>query len=265
MLWRSACRGAAKVMRRFQLFEFLDQAWLPIPFRAAATRYLEAAYESSPYPELWAKILARVLKDCALNRIVDVGSGSGGPVKRVMEQLAKLDCCPSVTLTDRFPAVAASPFDYWPKPVDARCVPAELPGVRTLFLCLHHLAPASARSVLKDAYEKRQPICIFEATSRTPSAIAISFLIPLLVFLATPAIRPFSKFQILFTYLFPLIPMLAFWDGLVSQLRTYSITELRELSAGLTSPEFSWEYGFIQAPGVPYRTSYCIGRPTRIY
>jgi len=47
----------------------------------AATRYLEAAYESSPFPALWAGTVARVLKDRALDRIVDIGSGSGGPIK----------------------------------------------------------------------------------------------------------------------------------------------------------------------------------------
>jgi hypothetical protein len=98
--------------------------------------------------------------------------------------------------------------------------------VRTLFLCFHHFGSAFARSVLRDAYEKRQPICIFEATSRTPPAMAITFLIPLLALLVTPSIRPVSKFQILFTYVIPLMPLLVFWDGLVSQLRTYSINDL---------------------------------------
>lgn len=248
-------------MRRLQLFEFLDQAWLPLPIRTAAARYLEAAYRTSPFPALWAAKLARVLREFGVHQIVDIGSGSGGPVALVMKHLAVLRCSPRVTLTDLHPAAATSGFEYWPIPVDGQRVPVELRGVRTLFLSFHHFAPSSARAVLNDASEKGQPICIFEATSRTPPALAATLLVPLLVLLITPSIRPVSKFQIVFTYLIPLLPLLLLWDGLVSQLRTYSLAELRDLSAGMTSDGYAWEYGFIEAPMVPFRTCYTIGYP----
>ncbi len=66
-------------MNSIQLFEFLDQSWLPGRLRAAATRYLTAAHATTPFPAFWAAILARVLEQCRVDRIVDLGSGNGRP------------------------------------------------------------------------------------------------------------------------------------------------------------------------------------------
>ena len=248
-------------MRRYQLFEFLDQAWLPTRLRGAATAYLTAAHATTPFPALWAAKMARVLKDCGLDQIVDLGSGSGGPMHLVIKEMAAQGYRPRVTLTDLHPVRSAMGINYWPEPVHAADVPTGLRGLRTLFLTFHHFAPAAAQAVLRNAFDQREPICIFEVTSRTGTAIAVSFLIPLLIFLITPAMRPVSAFQIFFTYLIPAIPLLAFWDGLVSQLRTYSMAEFGELTEGLQSADYSWECGYIDAPRVPFKTCYLIGSP----
>jgi len=82
--------GSRLTMRRYHLFEFLDQSWLPEQVRAAATRYLNAAYGTTPFPALWAAVIARVLGECGADQIVDIGSGSGGPMKLVLAELARL-------------------------------------------------------------------------------------------------------------------------------------------------------------------------------
>ena len=251
-------------MRRYQLFEFLDQPWLPDPFRSAATRYLAAAYATTPFPALWAAMLVRILEECGIDRIIDIGSGAGGPMEIVLREMASLGCVPSVTLTDLHPVPIASSLEYWPRPVSAANVPPELRGLRTLFATFHHFAPPEARAVLRDAFRQRQAICIFEATSRTAPAIAVSVVIPVLVLLFTPSIRPVSVFQIFFTYLIPVLPLLVFWDGLVSQLRSYSIAELQELAAHYSSADYGWEYGFIEAARMPFKTCYLIGRPLQV-
>ena len=182
-------------------------------------------------------------------------------MKLVMDEIAGMGIQTRVTLTDLYPVPTSSGIDYWPQSVNGACVPAELRGVRTLFASFHHFAPATAREVLKDAFDQRSPICVFEATSRTPGAIALSLLLPLLVLVITPSIRPASWFQIFFTYLVPVLPLLVFWDGLVSQLRTYSKEELLELTSDLYSPDYAWECGVVQAAGIPFKTAYLIGRP----
>ncbi len=250
-------------MRRYHLFEFLDQSWLPKQVRAAATRYLNAAYGTTPFPALWAAVIARVLGECGADQIIDIGSGSGGPMKLVLAELARLGRRPRVTLTDLYPVSTDSTIEYWPESVRATCVPARLQGLRTLFLCFHHFAPAEARAVLKDAFEQRQAIYIFEATSRTAPALAASLVIPLLVLLLTPSVRPVSGFQLLFTYLIPAMPLLAFWDGLVSNLRTYSMAELLELTSGFDVPDYRWECCLAKPSRVPFKTVYLVGCPLK--
>ena len=102
-----------------------------------------------------------------------------------------------------------------------------------MFASFHHFRPQAAHGILRDAFEQQCPICIFEGTSRSGAAIASSLLIPLLVLRLTPLVRPLSWVQILFTYFVPILPLLIFWDGLVSQLRTYSVPELEEFTRHL--------------------------------
>jgi hypothetical protein len=250
---------------RLHLFEWEDQAWFPARLRAAMTSYLATTYGITPFPKLWADRLSTLLKRDAVNEIVDLGSGSGGPIARVVKELEGLGLKVRVTLTDLYPdsnrSARAGSIRYWPKPVDATKVPEELSGVRTMFASFHHFRPEAARGILRDAFERRQSICIFEATSRTVVSIVSALLIPLLVLVLTPLVRPVSLFQIVFTYLIPILPLLIFWDGMVSQLRTYTVQELNEFTRDLQSPEYGWEAGLIEIPRMPAGVPYLIGSP----
>ncbi len=242
--------------------------WFPASLRTAMTSYLVAAYGATPLPKHWAELLSGLMKPTQKADIVDLGSGSGGPIPRVVKELEEAGFTVRVKLTDLFPQLNAPLFiederksiGYWPEPVDAAKVPPNLHGIRTMFASFHHLPPQRAQEVLRDAFENRQTICIFEGTSRAPAAIASMLLVPLLVLLLTPKIRPVSWVQIVFTYVVPILPLLIFWDGLVSQLRTYSVKELEELTRGLQSPEYRWEIGLLRIPRMPAGLPYVIGR-----
>ena len=53
--------------------------------------------------------------------------------------------------------------------------------------------------------------------------------VPLIILLVTPAIRPLRLSRLIFTYLLPAIPIIGLFDGIVSCLRTYSPEEMRQL------------------------------------
>lgn len=251
-------------MRRAHLFEFEDQPWFPASLRGAMTAYLASTYSITPFPRLWADCIAKILRKDAVNEIVDLGSGSGGPVALVAAELKARGFETSVTLTDLYPNKNAGPH-WWLEPVDATNVPTELTGIRTMFASFHHFAPDAARGILRDAFDSRRSICIFEGTSRTAAAIATTLLIPLLVLALTLRIRPLSWRQILFTYLLPILPLLVFWDGLISQLRTYSVDELHNFTADLSARDYAWEAGILRAPGLPAGVPYLIGHALRSY
>lgn len=90
---------------RLHLFEWHDQAWFPISLRTAMTSYLTAAYEITSFPKLWASCLSKGISRDGATEIVDLGSGSGGPVRRVVKELEKCGFKVSVTLTDLYPNV----------------------------------------------------------------------------------------------------------------------------------------------------------------
>ena len=253
-------------MRRLHLFEFEDQAWFPDFLRTAMTSYLAATYRITPFPRLWAERISKLARPGEVCEIVDLGSGAAGPVPLVLDELRKHGIQARATLTDLYPNAKRwsgpdAAIAYWPDSVDARRVPPGLGGVRTMFAAFHHFRPDGAQSILRDAFENRRPICVFEATSRSAPAIATAIVIPLLVLLLTPRVRPFSWTQILFTYLLPILPVLIFWDGLVSQLRTYTVAELNGFTSALRAPDYMWEAGLIEIPRLPAGVPYLIGRP----
>jgi hypothetical protein len=145
-------------------------------------------------------------------------------------------------------------------PVDARAVPRELIGLRTLFNGFHHFKPEDARAILLDAANARQPIAIFEASRRTFKTILPVLLMPLFVWVFTPMMRPFSWKRLLFTYPLPCVPLICLWDGLVSQLRAYTADELLALGrpAGDT---MNWQAGYTPLIAGPGLLTYLIGWP----
>ena len=247
---------------RLHLFEFNDQPWLPSVVRNALTAYLNAAYRSTPFGGIFAKRVATLLGAIGSNKIIDLCSGAGGPIAMVEAALKAEGLSPEITMTDLFPnKTVIGTIPYWPQPVDARAVPPELKGTRTMFAGFHHFQPAGARQILRNAFDQRCPIGIFEVSARTPAGIVGAFLIPFAVLLMTPKIRPLPAFQLVFTYLIPLLPLMIFWDGLVSQLRTYSPEEMKAMTADLEAPGYVWDCGTMRVPGTPLSVPYLTGRP----
>ena len=79
---------------------------------------------------------------------------------------------------------------------------------------------------------------------------------PISVLLTTSFIRPFKLGRIIFTNLFPIVPICILWDGIVSSLRTYSVKEMHELVSKLNNHEsYEWtigkEKGILYLIGIP--------------
>lgn len=247
---------------RLHLFEWMDQPWLPGMLRDAMRQYLNVAYRALPVCTEWATLVGGVLHAHRERRVIDLGSGAAGPVIRVAAEVRRHGTPVEVVATDLFPfkGEPGAGVTFYPEPVDARRVPVSLAGVRTMFAAFHHLRPADARAVLEDALSQRQAICVFEATARTPVAVGSTILIPFLVLLLTPQVRPLRASALIFTYLVPLLPVLLFWDGLVSHLRTYSREELNAFTRELTESDYQWTTGELHAPGIPFGLPYLIGQ-----
>jgi hypothetical protein len=256
-------------LRRFHLFEIEDQPWCPATVRDLATDYLHFIQTALPLHRAITPFIRQTLNGAGTTRIVDLCSGGSGPLPAVIAELTQSGITATATLTDLFPNIPAfeavanashGAIDYLRTPVDARAVPRELTGLRTLFNGFHHFKPEDARAILVDAANARQPIAIFEASRRTIKTILPVLLMPLFVWVFTPWMRPFSWKRLLFTYPLPCVPLICLWDGLVSQLRAYTAEELLELGrpAGDT---MKWQAGYTPLIAGPGLLTYLIGSP----
>ena len=216
-----------------------------------------------------APVLGDLLRRTGEQRIVDLGSGGGGPWRVLAPRLRREVPGLTVTLTDLYPNAAAlsalasaepDTVRFEPEPVDATDVPDRLMGLRTQFLSLHHFPPEAVTSVLANAVEAGQPIAVFEAQRRDLEHLLRFALSPVMVLLLTPLIRPVRLSRILLTYLPPLIPLFVLWDGVVSVLRTYTPDEMLALAGAADgSSTFRWESGeLLEGPST---IQYLVGWP----
>ena len=252
-------------MPRLHLFELEDQSWFPAIVRDLATDYLQFIQERFRLDRAMTPLVGRALDEGRTREIVDLCSGGSGPLLGLVSDLAAGGRQVHATLTDLFPNLPAFEkiatasgglVTYEREPVDARRVPSRLAGLRTIFNGFHHFRPADAKAVLHAAAAARQPIAIFEVSERSLRTLPV-LLTPIFVWVATPFMRPFTWHRFFWTYIIPLVPFTCLWDGIVSQLRAYTVDELRGLAEG--SAPMRWEAGQIPIARGGGRLTYLIG------
>ncbi len=253
---------------RLHLFELEDQPWFPTVLRDFATDYIHFIEVTFRLHRPVVALLGRALQATQSQHVIDLCSGGGGPIPPLQQALAAEGVDVGFTLTDRFPNLAAfqraesgsqGRITFVADPVDARAVPRHLQGFRTIFNSFHHFRPADAMVVLRDAVEAGQPIGIFEIPERALAVIVPLVFTPLFVALATPFIRPCRWRRLFWTYVVPLVPLTCWWDGIVSQLRAYTVAELERLAGDLAPDSYVWRTGRVPIPSTPGHITYLLG------
>lgn len=254
-------------MRRIDLPEIEDQSWCPAWLRDAMTGYLQVVIEvARPYDVAVPSVL-ELLERTSSDEVVDLASGAGGPWAHLFSGLRKERPSLRVTLTDLHPnAQAASRLradgvDYFAGSVAADAVPAELRGVRTMFTALHHFDPEQVRAIFAAAQRDRVGFAAFEATHRSVRGLLVTLVIPILVLFLMPRVRPRRVVPLVLTYLPPLLPLLIWWDGLASTLRTHTADELRDIVAEIQEPGYSWRVEEVAVRGAPIPVLRVLGGP----
>ena len=235
---------------RIHSFEFHDQPWCPAVLREALTDCVNAAWIFTGFWRNALPHLDDLLTRSGERRILDLCSGSGGPVPRIVEALAPRFPELRAELSDRYPKPASlevfapalrERVHYREDPVDALAVPASLPGLRTVFGAFHHFPPEQAVALLRSASAGGRPIAVFEFQRRD----LLRSLVPPMGFVGlSPLIAhwtaPRRWWRPLLTAV-PVIPALWGWDSLVTILRTYTPDELVDLARQAAAPGYRWE------------------------
>jgi hypothetical protein len=255
------------------LFEFEDIRWFPSVLRDSMTDYLRQLFALTRFYEPVAPILAQAMHDSGADGVVDLCSGSGGPVKEVRSSLAAiLGREVRVVLTDKYPNMPAwqllkersgSDISYRTESIDAAAVPANLDGLRTMFSGFHHFSEADAIRVLKNAVDARQAIAIFDGADRSPVTMLLMLLVhPVAFIFLTPFMKPMRFSRIAFTYFLPIIPLCTVWDGLVSVLRLHSPEKMMRMARIAGCSDYTWKTGKVRNR-LGLNISFLVGYPAK--
>ncbi|WP_194973460.1 hypothetical protein [Aquiflexum lacus] len=262
-------------MKRIHLFEFEDQAWFPDWIRVLMTRYIMTFHKMLGTADLLLPLVEKGLRYTNDKVILDLCSGSGGPMIEVTQNLKKLpehknlklilsDLYPNLSAADQFNNINPD-IEYITTPLDASNVNQDLKGLRTMISSMHHMKPNVSRQILLNAKESNQPILIFEISDNGPPiflwwlAIPFAFITTLFV---TPMVRPMTWQQLVFTYIIPILPLFIAWDGAVSNARTYTLKDIDILIQGLSDENYQWEKGKIKGKGG--NKVYLLGKPVNL-
>lgn len=249
-------------MKRIHLFEFEDLGWFPDWIRVLMTRYIMTFHKILGTADILFPLTKKGLLHTHSNIILDLCSGSGGPMIEVSQKLKKLPEFEDLKLilSDLYPNLSAAKqfnnknpdIEYITTPLDASNVNKDLKALRTMVSSMHHMKPDIARQILQNAKESNQPILVFEISDNSPPiflwwlAIPFAFITSLIV---TPMVRPMTWQQLVFTYLIPILPLFIAWDGAVSNARTYTLDDMEILIQGLSDKNYQWEKGKIKGKG----------------
>jgi len=180
--------------------------------------------------------------------VTDLCSGNGEAVEIIQKKLTEQGVNVNFTLTDLYPDLANfqelsnknNHIHYTSEPIDA--TNCDIQGFRTLFASFHHFDPPLATKILADAVHKNQGIAIFEVTKNNIwYLIRVAILTGALAFLAPLLTRPVSLQRFFWTYYIPVIPFFLVFDGIMSNLRTYSKEEMVGLIAAADpNQDFDW-------------------------
>lgn len=229
------------------LCELEDKKWFPASIRRYMTDYLQFLFNKfnlySPVTEIIHDLLIKTRQ----KQIVDLCSGSGGPLLRIRKDyFNRYGSIPGIVLTDKFHQFGktnhfAPGIFYYPESVNAFDIPITLTGVRTMFSSLHHFTEVELKVILSDAVKKKQPVAFFDSADKNfVFIIAIIVLHPLLLFIFTPFFKPFDFKRLLFTYIIPLVIIGAVWDGIVSILHLHSSESLSGMIKDTSLQGFDW-------------------------
>lgn len=257
-------------MPRFHLFELTDQRWCPQVVRQLVTDYLATLINLLRAHHPLVPVISSAVTRLSEDRIVDLCSGSGGSLIELRAHIqAEVRRDFQVILTDLFPnhdvvaeleSTQEQEIQYQTEPVDARDVPSQLTGLRTMFDSFHHFKPEEAREILQNVVDQGTGFVSVEVTERSLRGIIPVLFAPVTVLLLTPWIRPFRWWRLALTYLLPLASLVILWDGVVSCFRTYTQRELWAMIATLENAEhYHWAYEKRSAFGAPL--TWLVGLP----
>ncbi|MBZ0233791.1 MAG: hypothetical protein K8M05_15795 [Deltaproteobacteria bacterium] len=242
------------MLPRMQLVEWNDLEATPAALRDIIVESLSRSLRWGRMMRGLVEPFQRFLATAGTDEILDLCSGAGGPAGVLAAELGVRGAAPRFLLTDLYPRPEAwsavqrehpGVIDFVEEPVDATAIPADLAAgrARVVINAFHHFPPPLARAILADAVAGSRGIFISEALVRNPLSFLAFGPAGLAALYADPLLAKRDRLKkALLVWATPIALAAGTWDGLVSTMRIYEESELRDMVAPF-GDRFRWTYG----------------------
>lgn len=266
-------------MKRIQLFEFEDFHWLPPFIRSSITNLLALLLKMLKTKDVVATLILDIKKQYDFNQIVDLGSGSGGVMLDVIEEintnsntpvnLLLTDLYPNSSVVNRINSANIQNIHYREESLNATDFKNAPEGLKTMMNSFHHMPPKAAQKILQTAQENKQPLLIYEMGENNIPTLLWWLLLPIsiiimivMVLFMTPFVKGLTFKQVVFTYLLPIIPLVYAWDGQASLVRMYTFNDIQNhLLKGLQNDSYAWTVNHAKNAKGKKQGYYILGLP----
>ncbi len=248
------------ILPRAQLFEFNDRDWVPESLRDTIVETLSRSLDWGGFLAPLAPVIDEFLSAAGTTEVLDLCAGAGGPALILSQEAERLGLdAPRYLMTDLYPRVPLwtearrrrpRSIDFIEDPVDATRIPASISRgrARVMVNAFHHFQPEMAGAILRDAVEQEASILISESFERDPRGAFPMIPIGIPSLLATPLLSPRNRLaKAAWTWLTPIGLAAGAWDAIISTLRIYSESDLRDLVAPF-GHGYRWKYGTYDYP-----------------
>jgi hypothetical protein len=228
--------------KRRNLFEFGDQPWLRGWFREAYVDCLNFLLKQGGHYSQAYEPFLQWIEQADGEVVLDLASGGGGPVDTLHETAIKAGKeMPKIILSDLFPnqsnylrlqqKYGSKAVGFVGESLSATDVPAKKDyQLRLMSSALHHFSPDMARKIISDAVIHGQGIFILEPFKRDLRHLMMAIFTGPFLGMLTPFVdKRFSIKKCFVCTIFPIIPLMVQFDGIMSVLRTYTFSELMEM------------------------------------
>lgn len=239
-------------MKRRHLLEFNERSECPKFIRDSVVETLGMGLRLINMGNIIGPPFAKFMQRTQVSQVLDLCTGTGVPVRLLAQWLKEHgETSPKFLVSDLFPNLESFEEITSQKELGIQSVDVSVNALnvdsglehdtRTIINSFHHFTPIMAEAILEDTVQKNKSIFIYEGFRRDPMGLVPTGPWMTLALLANPWIAKRSKFlKIIFSYIIPIIPLIAMWDGLVSTLRIHTEHDLMEMVSKW--PQYEWSY-----------------------
>jgi hypothetical protein len=239
--------------------ELEDYRWFPQRLRRYQMDFIGNLAQWLHLYRPLVPVAQQLMQQNQLQQITDCCSGSGVPAIYIQRQLQPI---PPLILTDQYPQTitAATDVHYTATPVDVLQLMPQPDQLYTLYNSFHHFTTAAQQALLQ-RFAHTKASCLIAEILEPNIFVFIKIVLTTTLgqLLAAPFIKPFSWGRLLFTYLLPINLITVTYDGMVSVLKSKSVTSYSALISNIQAPGYTFTVKSIrQATG---RIIYITGEP----